>query len=129
MEKAILVGNDINNATGNYSWAQLLKGLLEYAQVDQLNMENKPFPMLYEEIYLNSAKKYKTPEGRIKAFISSQTRKLVPNILHEEILNLGIENIMTTNYDLLFERQGGFDKKRCRNYGCIKESTYNVFRH
>lgn len=92
-------------------------------------MENKPFPLLYEEIYLNSVRVHKMPESRIKKFIASQTRKLNPNILHEEILNLGIENILTTNYDLSFEAKAGLNKKKCINKGIIKENLYNLFRY
>uniref|UniRef100_UPI0040489682 hypothetical protein n=1 Tax=Roseivirga sp. TaxID=1964215 RepID=UPI0040489682 len=103
--KALLIGNDINNATESYSWNNLISGLLEYAKIDKnFSMKDKPFPMLYEEIYLNSAKAHRTPERRLKAFIAAQTRKLNPNELHQEILDLGIENILTTNYDLSFEK-------------------------
>lgn len=129
-EKALLIGNDINNATENYSWQDLIDGLLEYAKIDRkINQLDKPFPMLYEEIYLNSAKKYNTPESRLKKFIASQTRKMKPNKLHKDILDLGIENVLTTNYDLSFENSAGLDLKKCRNKGFIKESLYNVFRY
>ncbi len=129
-EKALLIGNDINNATETYSWQDLINGLLEYAKIDpKLNQVNKPFPMLYEEIYLNSARAYKTPESRLKKFIASQTRKMKPNKLHKEILDLGIENILTTNYDLSFEKTSGLDIKKCKNKGFIKGSLYNVFRY
>lgn len=129
-QKALLIGNDINNATESYSWQDLINGLLEYAKIDRkLNQVNKPFPMLYEEIYLNSARLHKTPESRLKKFIASQTRKMKPNKLHKDILDLGIENILTTNYDLSFEKTAGLDIKKCRNKGFIKESLYNVFRY
>ncbi len=129
-KKALLIGNDINNATESYSWQDLINGLLEYAKIDRgLNQVNKPFPMLYEEIYLNSAKKYRTPESRLKKYIASQTRNMKPNKLHSAILDLGIENIMTTNYDLSFEKSAGIDLKKCSNKGFIKESLYSVFRY
>lgn len=129
-EKALLIGNDINNATESYSWQDLINGLLEYAKMNRnLNQVNKPFPMLYEEIYLNSARAHKTPESRLKKFIASQTRKMKPNKLHKDILDLGIENILTTNYDLSFEITSGLDIKKCINKGFIKESLYNVFRY
>lgn len=128
--KALLIGNDINNATESYSWNDLIVGLLKYAKIDEdVNKENKPFPMLYEEIYLKSFQVYKTPESRIKKYIASQTRKLSPNILHRQILDLGIENILTTNYDLLFEESAQFSKNRCTNKGIIKETLYNLFRY
>lgn len=127
--KTLLIGNDINNATENYSWKDLITGLLDYAKIEKkVNIENKPFPLLYEEIYLKSFQNYSTPESRIKKYIASQTRKLNNNILHSEILGLGIENILTTNYDLLFETASNIDKKKCVNKGLIKESLYSLFR-
>lgn len=127
--KALLIGNDINNATETYSWNDLIKGLLEYAKIDKkINQVDKPFPMLYEEIYLNSRRAHDTPESRLKKYIAANTRKLNPNKLHESILELGIENIMTTNYDLSFEKTAGLDPKKCFNQGFIKESSYNMFR-
>lgn len=128
-EKALLIGNDVNNATETYSWNDLIEGLLEYAKIDKLNKKDKPFPLLYEEIYLNSARKYRTSESRLKKYISSQTRKLNPNDLHRQILDLGIADIMTTNYDLSFEKTAGLDKKKCVNKGVIKENLYSVFRY
>lgn len=129
-EKALLIGNDINNATESYSWLDLINGLLAYAKIDRkLNQVNKPFPMLYEEIYLNSARAHQTPESRLKKYIASQTRKMNPNQLHKSILDLGIENILTTNYDLSFEKTAGLESKNCRNKGFIKESLYNMFRY
>ena len=126
---ALLIGNDINNATENYSWNELIKGLLDYAKIDKnINIENKPFPLLYEEIYLNSARLHNTSEIRIKKFIAAQTRKLKPNILHKEILDLGIENILTTNYDLSFEITSGIEIRKILNKGIIKEQLYNLFR-
>ncbi len=81
--KALLIGNDINNATETYSWNDLIKGLLEYAKIDKkINQVDKPFPMLYEEIYLNSRRAHDTPESRLKKYIAANTRKLNPNKLH-----------------------------------------------
>lgn len=128
-KKALLIGNDINNATESYSWNDLIIGLMEYAKIDKkLNQVNKPFPMLYEEIYLNSRRAHNTSESRLKKYIASKTRKLNPNTIHSSILDLGIENIMTTNYDLSFEETANLDSKKCINNGFIKESSYNLFR-
>ena len=128
--KTLLIGNDINNATENYSWKELIHGLIGYAKIEKkVNKENKPFPLLYEEIYLKSYERYKTPESRIKKYISSQTRKLKYNILHTIILELGIENILTTNYDLQLESACNLEKHKCKNKGIIKESLYNLFRY
>lgn len=131
-QKALLVGNDINNISNSYSWANLIKGLKEYAKSDpEIDTKNtdKPFPLLYEEIYLSALNRYGTPESRIKNYIASQTRNLEPNEIHYSILELGIQNIFTTNYDLTFEKAAHLNKNECVNKGVIKESLYSVFRY
>jgi hypothetical protein len=129
-QKVLLIGNDINNATESYSWDDLINGLLDFAKIDRkLNKINKPFPLLYEEIYLRSAGEFGTTESSIKKFIATQTEKLKANELHKKILDLGIEDILTTNYDLSFESTSGLTQQECKNQGTIKESTYNLFRY
>lgn len=131
-QRALLVGNDINNISHSYSWANLIKGLKKYAKSDpEIDTDNndKPFPLLYEEIYLSALNRYGTSESRIKSYIASQTRKLQPNEIHYSILELGIQNIFTTNYDLTFEIAAHLNKNECVNKGVIKESLYSVFRH
>ena len=127
--RVLLVGNDINNATSDYSWANLLTDLIDYAKLEEVpSMDNKPFPLFYEEIYLNSAKKYGTQESRLKKYIAAKSRRLIPNIIHKEIVELGVKNIMTTNYDLTLEEVIVSDSKKIKNSGFIKESLYNLFR-
>ncbi|MFP5439797.1 MAG: SIR2 family protein [Bacteroidia bacterium] len=130
MDKVLLIGNDINNATGTYSWENLINGLMDYAKVDPaMNLQNKPFPMLYEEIYLNAVKAHGASEARIKKFIASQTRNMQPNELHSLVLGLGIKNILTTNYDLCFEKTAALTEQSCRNEGTVREKIFNLFRH
>lgn len=126
--RVILVGNDINNATSDYSWANLLTDLISFARIEAPSMENKPFPMFYEEIYLSSAKRYGTKENRLKAYIASKARRLVPNEIHQQILDLGIKTVLTTNYDLTLEQVVTRDVRKLKNNGFIKESLYSLFR-
>lgn len=127
--KVLLVGNDINNATSNYSWADLLKDLIDYAKLTKVTtMDNKPFPLFYEEIFLSSAKKYGTKESRLKTYIAAKARRLAPNEIHKEILNLGIKNILTTNYDFTLEEVISENTKKLKNKGYIKETLYSLFR-
>ncbi len=130
MAKALLVGNDINNATSSYSWNDLIDGLLAYSKMNKaIQNKNKPFPFLYEEIYLKSYPLYQTHENKFKKYIASETRKLEANELHAQILDLGINDILTTNYDSLFECTAGLTYKDCMNQGIIKENLYSMFRH
>ena len=97
----LLVGNDINNATAGYSWKDLLEDLMSFMQLKRVrNMENKPFPLFYEEIFLATAVKGNSDEYGVKKFIAEKVMQLQPNSIHEQILELGCENILTTNYDL-----------------------------
>ena len=123
----LLVGNDINNATAGYSWKDLLEDLMSFMQLKRVrNMENKPFPLFYEEIFLATAVKGNSDEYGVKKFIAEKVMQLQPNSIHEQILELGCENILTTNYDNTFEKLT--TKKKFPNKGVVKESLYNVFR-
>jgi hypothetical protein len=126
--RVLLIGNDINNATSDYSWSNLLTDLISFAKIEVSSMENKPFPMFYEEIYLSSARKYGTKESRLKMYIAAKARRLVPNEIHKEILDLGIKTIFTTNYDLTLEEVIAKDTRKLKNTGFIKESLYSLFR-
>lgn len=127
--KALLIGNDINNATSDYSWKNLLHDLIEYAQLKEPPlMDGKPFPLFYEEIFLNSAKQYGTKEKRIKTYIAVKSRRLQPNSIHEKIIRLGIPTLMTTNYDLTLETVLKANTNKLHNDAEVKESRYNLFR-
>lgn len=129
MKKVLLIGNDINNATPGYSWADLLEKLIDYANLKKgPSTAGKPFPLLYEEIFLNSAKLRGTREGRIKFYIASLIRKLKPNAIHKAIIALGIQDILTTNYDSTLEKSVINDVGALRNTGVIKEARYSLFR-
>ena len=128
--KALLIGNDINNATSDYSWNNLLQDLIEYAQLKEQPpvMEGKPFPMLYEEIFLNSAKQYGTKEKRIKTYIAVKAMRLQPNEIHKEIMNMDIPVLLTTNYDLTLESTLKAQPEHIRNAAAIRENRYSLYR-
>src|SRR3954464_12899360 len=127
--KALLIGNDINNATSDYSWNNLLHDLIEYAQLKEPPaMDGKPFPMLYEEIFLNSAKQYGTKEKRIKTYIAVKALRLQPNEIHKEIMNMNVSTLLTTNYDLTLEASLKAQPEHIRNAAAIRENRYSLFR-
>jgi hypothetical protein len=129
MQKVLLIGNDINNATSSYSWDDLLSGLISFARLKNApNKDNKPFPLLYEEIYLNSARQHGTKEIELKDFIASNTGKLEPNKIHRRIMDMGVNDILTTNYDLTFEKCVDSSVKDISNQGYIQEILYSLFR-
>lgn len=129
MEKVLLIGNDINNATSSYSWDDLLDGLISFAQLNNTpDNTNKPFPLLYEEIYLNSARLHGTDEITLKDFIASNTGKLEPNEIHRRIMGMDVKDIFTTNYDLTLEKCLNVSLKNISNRGFIRETLYSLFR-
>ena len=131
MKPVLLVGNDINNVTNNISWQGLLKEIIDAAnvQIDVGNMLKKPFPLLYEEIYLNSIRSSDLPEIELKRRIGKIVDQIKPNSIHSRIAESTIDNVLTTNYEHSLERSIKSRAKRLRNLGIIKEAKYSIFRH
>jgi len=128
--KVFLIGNGINNIDTMYTWSQLIEDLIDHiGATGQIQTENKPFPLLYEEIIAEAVKKRKFKENGIKEFIAEKINSLQPNSLHRQILDMGVKNILTTNYDFTFEKLLTDDIKSLKNEGIVKENMYSVFRH
>ncbi|MCX9056937.1 SIR2 family protein [Citrobacter portucalensis] len=129
---SLLIGNGINNLSEGYSWDDVLKGLGDKYKID-INTNEKPFPLAYEEIYFKILKRKGNGnnENDIKNFIAEKIKKITANEIHQAILELNCQNIMTTNYDLAFEDVLKKETKttHLNNKGIIKEQRYNVFRH
>lgn len=128
-KKVLLLGNGINRINNDYSWKKLLEGLLSFVgKSSNINLRDKPFPLLYEEIYLRGLKHSKINELEIKAFISRQISKLLPNSLHSEIIKMNFQHILTTNYDYILEKSlpNGFESTQV--VSIIKEKKYSILR-
>lgn len=121
----LLVGNDINNLSCGLSWKDLLHDILNYCHAgDHIVIDNKkPFPLLYEEIFLTASKQRKIREKDLKAFIASKTAEIQANPLHQAIRDLKPEHILTTNYE--FTLEGGTP---IENTSIINEKFYSIFR-
>ena len=101
MKKAILIGNGINQVSDNgASWTALLNKLASKPRTkhEEKVRKAKPFTLWFEEI--SSKKKTKNLKERVAAELKAG---LKPNDIHEEIMGLGFENILTTNYDYNLE--------------------------
>lgn len=130
-ERVLLIGNGINNISVEYTWKVLIEELIDHIGAKnkiQVN-EDKPFPLLYEEISVKAAEKGIPIESEIKKIIGEKVKKFQPNKLHTEFSNLSIQNILTTNYDLTFENTLNSSSKMFNNCGTVKESRYSIFRH
>ena len=130
MDKIFLIGNGINNVKSDYRWGDLIDNVINFIGATVIiSTKNKPFPMLYEEIFVEAIKNRGFNETDIKEFIAREILKLEPNNVHKEILNSGVRNILTTNYDFTFEKLMTKDLSILQNDGIVKETTYNIFRH
>jgi len=129
---SLLIGNGINNLSDGYSWGNVLKSLGEEYNVD-INTQDKPFPLAYEEIYFKILKREgnASTESDIKTFIAEKIESITPNNIHSTITKLDCLNIMTTNYDLAFESSivQNSNSLSFSNQGEVKELRYNIFRH
>jgi hypothetical protein len=129
--KALLLGNGINNIGSAYTWKDLVKDLVKKTGAAGIidPSDHKPFPLLYEEIYLDALRKKKMKEHQVKAFICSKTQKMRPNRIHYAAMNMGFGNLLTTNYDHCLEQAAPPQGCNLDNHGKIKESLYSLFRH
>jgi hypothetical protein len=128
--KVLLIGNGINNIKQEYRWIDLIQNLINFIGASgQIRVEDKPFPMLYEEIFVEAVKNRKFKEGDIKNFIAKEISHLEPNDVHHQILNLGCDHLLTTNYDLTLEKVFFQTPHELKNNGAVRESTFSLFRH
>lgn len=120
---SLLVGNDINNISPGISWSDLLANIKTKYHVTALENGQKPFPMLYEEIFLNAIKVQHLNEKELKTYISDSVSQIKQNEIHQIIQALPTKNIITTNYE--FSLEGPNPKT---NTSLVRETTYSVFR-
>ncbi len=102
---AILLGNGINNLEKNYRWDQLLK------KIDsKINLDEKPYPLAFEEIVLNklnsakSKNKYNEVLKGIKNEIADHCRTIKPNSYYKKLVDINVKSFLTTNYDYAIEQ-------------------------
>lgn len=105
VSKVLFVGNGVNRIESNYSWKELLEDLKSMIGKQEIILNGrKPFPMLYEEIYFRAKKNNNVEEETIFEYIVEKMKGLEPNPIHQQIMNLNIEHIITTNYDYALEK-------------------------
>jgi hypothetical protein len=130
MKQVLLVGNGINNIASEYKWQDLIADLVRFVNATRyIHPANKPFPLLYEEIVAYAVKRCQMPESDIKKFIAHKIAQFRPNEIHQHIIALGCEHILTTNYDYTLEMACGIPEHRTPvNCGVVKETRYSLFR-
>lgn len=100
MKKALFIGNSINQLESNISWNQLLENIIQnIKKTNIISLEEKPYPLLYEEIYTRGKKYANYDENKIRQEIIDATKQISVNTYHKQLMDLPFENILTTNYD------------------------------
>lgn len=128
-DNVLLVGNGINNLTNEGSWFNLLHSMIGLCKVSGLVEINhdKPFPLLYEEIFLKSKK---IKEIELKRHIAKEVKNITENEVHELIRKKQFNNIITTNYEYVIQgEQSSLEPVEINNQGIIKEVKYSIFRN
>ncbi|HEX2900118.1 MAG TPA: SIR2 family protein [Bacteroidia bacterium] len=129
MRKVLLLGNGINRIDNNYSWNNLMDDLLAYAKMeDAITLDNKPFPLLYEEIYLRLTSYEHHPEAGVKEKIAELVRNVKSNDLHRKAMRLNADEILTTNYDYNLESVTAGGVRGARPIKPVKGSKYSIMR-
>lgn len=127
----LFVGNDINNAVKGNSWNDLVDHLIEkFSNKIIEHGDDDPFPMLYERIYLNAlrSKKIKNGESALKKEIANWTCKIESNGIHQKIMSMNVDHVITTNYEYTLERatnSGNDTGTMCPEF---RETRYSLFR-
>jgi len=120
-----MVGNDINNISKGQSWKDLLQDIVNFClptgcvELD----DRKPFPLLYDEIFLTRIRQSHIDELDLKRFIAEKTMAIQPNEIHAEIRKMAPAHILTTNYEYTLE---GVTPETYA--GIINERTFSIFR-
>lgn len=127
----LFIGNDINNVNNNRSWEELLLEITTFLNVNNelSNIKSKPFPLLYEAIFLRALAKGRNPEGPLKKEIARLVSEIKPNSIHKRIMSFELPNILTANYEYSLQQASKYRQQTLSNLGHIDESTYSVFRH
>jgi hypothetical protein len=128
--KVLLIGNGINNIDNPYTWSDLVRDLIAYVGgAGHIRTGDKPFPLLYEEIFSRWARDQRREESEIKDRVAALISKFEPNEIHRRIMGLGLKNVLTTNYDYTLEMATGLkDKDIPAKSGVVRENLYSLFR-
>ncbi|QJB34332.1 hypothetical protein HF324_24635 [Chitinophaga oryzae] len=121
----LLIGNDINNISSGQSWKDLLQDIITFCHTgDCVELDDKkPFPLLYEEVFLTAIKREKLRERELKAFIAIKAAEIKANGIHAAIRALKPAHILTTNYEFTLEGRTPYE-----NTSLINEKFYSIFR-
>lgn len=128
MQKTLFLGNGINRLTNvEMSWNDILNDLADDVDSSRLlkYQDYVPFTLIYEGFSSRSSENSKRGITPLKKKVAKLLGKMVFNQFHKQVMNLGIDHIITTNYDYSLENSilPSFKPEYFR-----RESRYSVFR-
>jgi hypothetical protein len=121
--KVILAGNGVNRVDQNESWESLLNSLIDLTG-NNIQLNEKPFPLLYEEILMTLQKSKTKTEDDLLDIIIEKIRKIQINEIHQKITEI-FDVILTTNYDYTFEKALSVDELYKTS---TREVLYSLYR-
>jgi len=126
-KKVLFIGNGINNLTNENetSWKNLLVALREKVRsYDESIFLIKQFPLFFETLFLigknNGSIK---SEIELKRIVAERVDEIIPNEIHKRIADLSPKHIITSNYDLVLEKDGNYKIDEF-----YKEKRFSIFR-
>ncbi|MDL5511733.1 SIR2 family protein [Arenibacter sp. M-2] len=135
-KQIFLFGNGINKgvkdlettSTFYVGWEDILDSLNnKYADGRINEIYKKPFPLAYDEIVNYNFSHKTNDEIEIKKFIQIEVGKIKLNPRYEDLPKLRYDEILTTNYDYLFEKALNIEWKRKNNFG-HREISFSCYR-
>tara|TARA_R110002073_G_scaffold157210_4_gene312487 strand:+ start:902 stop:1762 length:861 start_codon:yes stop_codon:yes gene_type:complete len=123
MKKALFVGNGVNRlSSSSASWEQLLNQLAGPTLTDHEHevRKNKPFTLLFEELESRS------PSSELKETVAvAFSKSLSSNAFHRDLMQLGYDEILTTNYDYCLEEATDYS---WQSKNSAPETVHSLFR-
>jgi hypothetical protein len=123
-QRILLVGNGINLVSDNgASWNALLNSLAGDPKTEHERevRKAKPFTLWFEEVASKDRQ-----HGELKQKIANSLRtRVAPNQLHQELMALDFQHVLTTNYDYTLESAAGL---AWTSNPPARETFYSLFR-
>jgi len=126
--KTLLLGNGINLMGGaGTSWEDVLRATSQFVGNPDImsGWDLKSLPLLYEELYSEHVGRKKLKEFDLKQFVADEVAKVAGNDFHLRVIQSGVRNVLTTNYDLALEESG---KDKWSKENLQRETKYSRFR-
>lgn len=129
IKKTLLIGNGLNRAIDKerHSWNSLLAKLEKLSDIPISNFDNKPLPLVFEQMRLNALYLGSNPNNllqNVSRIISSNFENKL-----EEIYSKISRNILTTNYTFLpFFNTDKLIKIPKLKYSNFYENNHSLFR-